>query len=181
MTAIDLNAARAARAAKREAGGKPVTVVDGDRVYELPAELPGDVLTPLLDGDLDLAWLLRSAFDAYRTATDTQQQQKLGDLLVAELVANPNLPVDVLKAIRAALQRLFGDEQWGQFWADHPSLPDLVELIKGLVREYGVGLGEASSSSTPSSPGGATSKPTSSGSTVSTPVVAGVTPITPSF
>jgi hypothetical protein len=179
MTTIDLNARRAARAARREAGGGPVTVPFGDAIYELPAELPAAVLMPLLDGDLDLAWLMKGAFDAYRGAKPSEQD-KMADLVVEGLITNPTLPVDVLRAIRSGLEELFGAEQWSRFWNSIPSLPDIVELIKGCWEVYGVSLGEAFASSASSSSGGATSNPTSNGSTSSMPAVAGLAPLTPS-
>lgn len=169
----------AARAARRE-GADPngVPVVFDRKDYLLPAELPATVLDPLIEGDLDLVGLIKVAYDASRDQRRTEESRDRMESMVWEaLAAHPDLPVSVVRAIRDSLALLFGPEQWAQFQASGPSLPDMGALIVGLVREYGVGLGEALRSASSSATGGTTSSPTSAGSGISTPVTSGPTPV----
>lgn len=177
---IDLDASRAVRTAKREGarGNVPVQMC-GER-FELPVELPASVVDLLLDGDLDLAGLIRSVVGIWTDSEAEPKEREQAETLALEaLLAHPTLPVDVLRTIRSAIATLFGAQQWARFTALNPSLPDLVALIRGLWAEYGVSLGEAWSSSAPSGTGGATSKPTSNGSTASTHAAPGLALATP--
>jgi hypothetical protein len=181
--ALNLDAKRQerarARAARREGAdprGVPVTF-DG-REYLLPAEVPAQVLDPLLDGDLDLVGLIKVAYDASKDARATEtDRDRMQEVIWETLAAKPDLPVTVIRAIRDSLALLFGAEQWEAFQASQPSLPDMGALVVGLVSEYGVGLGEALRSGNSSIPAGTTLSPTSSGSTGSTPVTSGPTPV----
>lgn len=177
---IDLDRDRLARAARREGGGQAIDVQLGGQRFQLPAELPAAVLDIVLDGDLDLAALVRSAAGVWVDGgADPARQEEAGALVIEALMGQPTLPVDVARTIRAAVAALFGEAQWARFVALGPSLADVAALIKGLVSEYGVSLGEAFKSPKPSAAGGATSRPTSNGSTTSTPAAFGPALATP--
>lgn len=177
---INLDSARHARAVKREGGRQDVIVRYGDRDFRLPPELPASVLDLLLDGDLDLAALLRAAIGVWTDAgAETADREQAGSLVIEALMSQPGLPVEVLRAVRAAMATLFGPDQWADFNALEPSLPDLTALLSGLWAEYGVSLGEAWQSSAPSESGGTTPRPTYNGTTASTPGVLGPGPATP--
>lgn len=182
--ALDLDAKRAerarSRAAKRE-GANPngVDVTFDGKPYLLPAELPATVLDPLIDGDLDLVGLIKVAYDASRDAQRSQESRDdMESMVWSALAQHPDLPVSVVRAIRDSLALLFGADQWASFQASSPSLADIGALIVGLVREYGVGLGEALRSASSSGTDGTTSSPTSSDTAaVSTPAASGPNPV----
>jgi len=173
---IDLNAERAARAAKREGAGEHVTVPFGDAEYVLPVELPATVVDHLLDPEVEIAQLIIAALRAFRDGTAGDSAAAV----IAEILTErPELPLGFVRAVLGAVEQLFGTEQWAAFQAQDPSAQDLLALIKGLIRVYGTGLGEAFGSSASSTSGGTTSKPTSSGSTTSTSEASGDDPETP--
>lgn len=183
--AIDLDAKRRERAAKRAARregahpeGIPITF-DG-KSYMLPAEIPAEVLDPLLEGDLDLVGLIKVAYDASRDAQrSAESRDRMESMIWETLAAHPDLPVSVIRAVRDSLAVLFGAEQWQAFQASKPSLADIGALIVSLVSEYGVSLGEALRSSGSATNGGPTSSPTSAGSTESTPAGSGPVLVAP--
>lgn len=162
---FDLDAARAARREKKKA---PTLRIGGTR-YELPAELPVDVLAPLTDVDMDVALLVRQVLDARRLAEEQDNPAAANvamlDAAVDLLVANGSLPQELIDAAKTGARRLLGEDAYAALLDFRPSLGDLVAILKYLGRQYGVGLGEASPSSDSSEGTGTTSKPTSSGST----------------
>jgi len=167
---IDLDA----DAAKREAAHpEGIPVRHGGRTFLLPAELPADVLEPLLSVDLDLASVVASAADVARRAEGADERAVGMEVVLDALLSRPTLPIDALRAARACLERLFGPEQWASWLETRPSLPAYGRLIRHLVRTYGVSLGEAFGSPAPSGAGGATSRPTSPPPTGSTPEASG--------
>lgn len=172
---IDLDASRTARSAKREGSKTGVVVRMYDNQFDLPVELPASVVDLLLDGDLDIAGLIRSVVGVWTDNNAAPERREQAEALFMEaLLTHPSLPVDVLRTVRSAIATLFGEEQWARFNALNPSVPDLAALIRGLWGEYGVSLGEAWSSPAPSATGGATRNPTSNGSTGSTSAAHGL-------
>lgn len=157
---LDLDSARRQRAAAREGSGQPVTVTFADTTYTLPVEVPAAVVQTLLDPDVEFAQLLMVLMKAWRGGSD-----QAGKSVVNALTERPSLPFGCIKAIQAALEQLFGADEWARFTAAGPSLNDMVTLITGLVSEYGVGLGEALTSPSSSETAGTTSNPTSDATT----------------
>lgn len=161
---IDLDADRAARL---EALPEPPKIRLNGNLHDLPLEVPLDVFSPLKTLDFDLPLLVKTAMDAVTGETgDTQREAT--DLVINLLVANPNLPRDLLDAIEDMGRRFLGDVAFDDLLAFRPSKEDLGVLVKGLFVNYGVSLPEASSPSESSEGDGTTSKPTSSTTTEST-------------
>jgi hypothetical protein len=161
---FDLDAARIERqrlhAARREGRGATRTVRFGGRpIAVLGPEFPLDVLEPFANVNVDLALLIRNAINAARSEDQAEQLDTL-DMIVSVLALNPNLPREVLEAVKQSGRRLLGDAGYEALVAGRPTPWDIGALIKNLMGWYGVSLGESSSSSTPSG-GGRTSRPTS--------------------
>jgi hypothetical protein len=173
---IDLNAERSARAAKREGAGENVRIPFGDAEYLLPAELPATVVDHLLDPEVEIAQLIIAALRAFKDGTASDNA---ATVIAQVLTERPDLPLGFVRAVLGAVEQLFGAEQWTAFQAQNPSAQDLLALIKGLIRVYGTGLGEAFGSSASSTSAGTTSKPTSNVSTTLTPEASGDDPETP--
>src|SRR5262245_20779706 len=177
----DMDAARSERArvrSERRAGRKDTQTIrfGGEEIATIEAEFPLDVLEPFADVNVDLALLIRNAIDM-AAADSARAQLGAADMIVSVLAANPNLPHEVLAAVKAAAQRLLGEEGYTKLIAGRPTLWDIGGLVRNLMDWYGVGLGESLSSFTPSGDGG-TSKPTSNAS-ASTPAVTGSPPTIP--
>lgn len=176
---LDLDAMRAerarVRAARREGRGETLPIrFGGHQIAELDAEFPLDTLEPLQDVNLDLALLIRQAIDL--VAADSQRAQMATvDTIVSVLASNPDLPAEVINAVKEMGRRLFGADGYDMFTTQRPTPWDVGALITGLFAWYGVSLGESSSPSTPSVDGG-TSKPTSNGTTSSMPEPSGGDP-----
>lgn len=130
--------------------------------YVLPAELPLDVLDPLLDPEFDLIGLLKLAVDG-------DDDADLGEVLIDVLFKRPGLPLEIRDTIFGCLQLLFGEEQWKQFQSNRPGLTTIATLIKGIFKVYGVSLGEAFASLSSSVSDGATPNQTSNATTALTP------------
>ncbi|MEQ7008466.1 hypothetical protein ABN028_20030 [Actinopolymorpha sp. B17G11] len=160
-------------APQREAKDEGVVVRYRGVTYQLPAELPADVFAPFLADELDLVGVMKAILGARADA------EVAGEDMLQVLLARPNLPRGLVDAIRAGLEALFtanGDaSQWQAFLDSKPSIPAYGRLIQGLVKEYGVSLGEAFASLGLSESGGATSKPTLPAGTKSTPAASGGT------
>lgn len=142
---------------------EPRTVKIKGQVYIWPAELPADVLLPLLDEDLDLVGVVRDVWDM---ADDS------GSLNIAnaldKILGRQNLPKVFWERYREALSVLFDAGKEGQaeqFFATSPSLPQLMRVTSAVWRTYGVSLGEASAPSGQSDGDGSGSKETSSATT----------------
>ena len=164
---IDLDAAR-----RESAFPDGINVPFRGETYTLPGELPADVFDPFLTPEFDLSGLLVTLFK-----DDDAEKKELGDRVVGLLLDRPMLPAEIITAIYAALELLFGDEQWATFKAARPSIPDIARLVSGLFRLYGVSLGEAFASVGSVTNAGPTSKQTSPlGIPVSTPDASGDAP-----
>lgn len=170
---LDLDAARDARAQARAEHTGPVELrFGGEVIAELPAELPVEVLEPLMSVDLDLAALAREALDAMNSS-DADAQSKAVELVIDLIVANPRLPQDLIRAGQEMGRRLLTEDGYARFVARRPSLQDVNELAKQLVKRY-ARLGESLRSSTPAADG-TTSKPISpTTTTVSTSAPSGL-------
>ena len=161
---LDLDAAR--REAQIPDG---ITLTLRGETFTLPSELPLDVFDPLLAEEFDLTDLIRKVMDS--------PSDSYSDALIDVLVARPDLPKQTVAAVRSVLERLFnaaGDDHFTRFVATRPSVPDYTRLTAGLVKAYGVGLGEAFKSLSTAVDGGATSRETSKSTQASTPETSGV-------
>ena len=157
---LDLDAAR------RESAfpdGIPITF--GQKTFTLPVELPLDVIDTLVSDEFGLINLIKSLV--------ANGEKNIGKAVVDTFLSGVNIPKQVLDSVYELLAVLFGRDQWEEFRAQRPSLPDLGRLGGYLIEHYGVSLGEAFASLTSSVPGGATSKPTSPATTGSTPEPSG--------
>jgi hypothetical protein len=165
---IDLDAAR-----RESAFPDGIDVPFRGETYNLPGELPADVFDPFLTPEFDLSGLLVTLFKD----DDAEKKKELGDRVVELLLERPMLPAENITAIYAALELLFGPDQWATFKAARPSIPDIARLVSGLFRLYGVSLGEAFASVGSVTNAGPTSKQTSPlGIPVSTPDASGDAP-----
>ncbi|WP_043637088.1 hypothetical protein [Nonomuraea candida] len=131
----------------------------GRVVCQLPTELPLDVLEPLTHVAVDLGLIVRTALDAARIKDPNAANMAVLDMVIDQLVINKQLPDQVMAAVKEMAVRLLGEQGFDDFFALRPALPDMVALVKGLGRAYGLRLGESSPSSGSSS-GGTTSMPT---------------------
>lgn len=165
------------RAAKREGRGETLEVrFEGDYIAMLQAEFPVDVLAPLQDINLDLALLVRQVVELSATTDATERATLLGTV-VDVLAANPDLPAEVIEAIKEMGRRLFGEDGYAMLVSKRPTPWDLGSLATYLMNWFGISLGESSGSST-SSTDGVTSNSTSKDS-VSTPETSGGSPAIP--
>ena len=157
---LDLDAQRAA---SREAKQQAPSLTIGGRRYELPIELPVDVFEPLTTLDVDASLLVSMALDARKEAQQNGEAATEAVLqsVVNMIVANPNLPMDLVEAIKTGALRLLGEDCYTALVGFRPSIGELGAIAKHLSSQYGVGLGEALPSSDSSDGTGETSKPTS--------------------
>ncbi|WP_449060604.1 hypothetical protein [Planomonospora algeriensis] len=154
---LDLDAIRAERTAAT-ADTFPLRFRGRDLAV-LPSELPLDVLEPLTGVAVDLGLIVRTALDAARKDPAAATMAVI-DMVVDQLILNQELPEQVMAAAKEMARRLLGDDGYAAFLAARPSVHDVIALVRGLARVYGVGLGESSPSSASVS-GGTTSTPTS--------------------
>lgn len=167
MVGIDL------QAATRELAypdGIPVTLPNG-QVITAPAEFPLDVLDPLLSEDLDLIGVVKLVVDREpRVGEDGETvEDDIATIVVDVLMERPAILAQVKRAIGQCFAALFSEEDYARFVAARLGVRTLAALVKGLLSEYGVGLGEALGSPASSESSGEPSSPTSDGSTDSTP------------
>ncbi len=156
---LDLDAAR-----REVAHPEGIRVRFGGEDYLLPSELPLDVFDPFLSDDLDLVAVIRdfsTMGDAKAADGKAKSEDEENEGWAAALFAHPNLPRQFIHATHAALEALFGPEDYVRFRANRPSLGDYGRLIQGLVKLYSVSLGEAFASLTSADGDGQTSNPTS--------------------
>lgn len=154
---IDLDAAR-----RESAYPDGIPLVLRGEEFVLPAELPEACLDPLLDEKLGLFEAIKQAVE------DDQGAGSVGTDVVNILTARPDLPREVLAAIRGVFALLFGADEYSRFRSLRPSVPDYFRMTKALTTLYGVSLGEAWRSLASSESDGATSSPTSNTTTAST-------------
>jgi hypothetical protein len=164
---LDLDSQRSARA---EVTRVPFVVLNGER-HELPVELPLDVLEPLTGVNVDISLLIRQVLDA--RATGEKANEELLGAIVDMLIVNPKLPTEVVDAVKEMARRLLGAEGYAALVAFRPTTKDVGSIAKYVLRQYGVGLGEASPSSASVEGTGTTSKPTSRGGTTGTSATSG--------
>ncbi len=170
---LDLAADRNRRAAMREGKGQDLPITFGDEhITTLPVELPVDVFAPLRELDGDVTLLLREAMNAYQA-----EDQGRAALVIDLIASNPRLPLTALDTFRQIAENLLTKDGFARLQEHRPSGQDYAFLVKGVLRFYGLSLGEAlpSSESSTDSPGG-TSPGTSSTTSDSTPVESGQTP-----
>jgi hypothetical protein len=166
---IDLDQERTVRAAEREGANEPWPIRFGGQIVAvLPVELPLSVIAPLREIDDTIALVLRQAM-ALATNNDAASKWEASELVVDMLASSPDLPVKVLTVIEEISKNLLTEEGLGRFLDQRPSIRDIVALAKGVLRYYGISLGEASASSDSSTDGGGTSNTTSSQNLDSTP------------
>jgi hypothetical protein len=179
--AFNLAEKRKERAAAREGRGEPPQLVfdqvGGPLIVLLPVEVPISVFEPLQEINVDIAFFVKQLFAVWQSQQESDEGGRTAaiGMLTDILVANPDLPVQVLNAGRECLKRLIGDEAYDAFIAMKPSVQDVRDLLTYLAEQYGVGLGEASESTDSSQTNGPTSSPTSDGSTDLTPEVSSLT------
>lgn len=161
-----------ARAIAREGKGDKLPIIFGGRVIaQLDAEFPLDNLEPLQDVNVDVALLIQQAV-ANANATGAPGQANL-ELVVNVLAANPDLPKELIGAVKEIGRRLLGPVGYDDFCTQRPTPWDITALIGDLFSWYGMTLGEALRSSTSSAPDGRTSNTTSNITSDSTPEVSG--------
>lgn len=171
---LDLDSMRTARA---EVTRTPGIRLGGTRL-ELPPELPLDVLEPLTSINVDVAVLIRQVLDTRRENSDAANEAVL-DVVVDQLVVNPKLPSELITAVKTMASRLLGEEGYAHLVAQRLYLKDIGEIVKFLLRTYGIRLGEASPSSGSSEGTGTTSTPISPGGTTATSETSGDVPAIP--
>lgn len=159
LAPLDLDAERKRRAAQREGqkADQPI-IVGGQTIAILPVELPIDVLAPIRDMDEDITLLLRSVVKAAQTESGRADAQAL---FLDLLAANPTLPQNLLDTIQKIARNLLTDAGYQALVAAHPTREDLAYLAGGIMKFYGLTLGESSPSSDSDTGGGTTSSTTS--------------------
>lgn len=175
---LNLDAARRARLARK---GETIPVIfKGETIAEIVPELPMRALAPLLDlAELDLPLILRQGMDVYKsTGSEAKAAEAMLDMAINVFFQHPKLPVQLVEAVREIGRRILTPEGFDRFMALEPTVPDVLELARGLASVFGVGLGESRPSTT-GSPGGTTSPRTSTTTTTSTSPESGTTPGTP--
>ncbi|WP_433541989.1 hypothetical protein ACQP10_38200 (plasmid) [Streptosporangium sandarakinum] len=180
---LDLDAERnermeAARAARGEEAGPEPVRLGGQVIALLPAELPIDVLEPITRVKVDTALLFRSVMDAYKSRDEAESTAALVDMLVDLVIMNPDLPAELVEAVKEMGRRILGADGYEKFVAARPSLQDGGALIKGLAKKYSMSSGKSSPSSATLS-GGTTSTPISATTSESTSTASGGDPVTP--
>lgn len=160
------------RAARREGRGDTLAIrFKGADVATLEAEFPLDVLEPLQRVNVDVTLLVRQAMDLAKAEGSDEQMAMLG-FIVDVLAANPELPKELVGAVKEMARRLFGQQGYEALVTQRPTPWDIGALIGRLMGWYGVNLGESSGSSTPV-PAGATSNTISNSTSESTPEISG--------
>jgi hypothetical protein len=126
-----------------------------------PAELPADALDPLLSDDLNLMGLLGEAMNS---------SGDIGTGAIVDLVfRNGNLPGQLIAAVKEIYKALLGEDEFEDFKAHKPSVPEYVRLTKALATIYAVDLGKLFGLGGSSASDSQTSSPTSPATTASTP------------
>ncbi|MEU2968955.1 hypothetical protein ABZ687_28760 [Streptomyces ardesiacus] len=140
--------------------------------FIFPAELPAEVLDPILSDELDLVGLLGDVIESAEGDAGVKE-------VVNALFRRPSLPRKFLAAVRQSYEILLGD-QYKDFLAARPSIGDYVRLTTGLSKVYGVELGKLFRSADSSENASETSSQTSPASTTdSTPEASGSAPDSP--
>ena len=177
----DLDAKRLARAqaraARQEAQGETLPIVFGGTVItELSAEFPLDALEPIQHINLDIALLIQQAV-ANANAEDAARANM--ELVVNILAINPDLPKELVGAVKEIGKRLLSESGYAAFCAARPTPWDVAALATDMFSWYGLTLGEAWRSSTSSGVDGGTSNTNSKIDSDSTPGESGAIPDSP--
>lgn len=169
FTGLDLDQERQSRAGQREGSGKPLPIwFGGKKIAELPVELPLNVIAPLRQIDDTIALVIRQAM-SLATNNDAAAKWQASELVIDMLASSPDLPVKLLQVVEEISKNLLTEEGLAAFLDARPSFQDIAALAKGVLRHYGISLGESSASSDSSTDGGGTSNTTSSDTSDSTP------------
>ncbi|MBG7704914.1 hypothetical protein HCJ76_44335 [Streptomyces sp. MC1] len=136
---------------------------DWDALF--PAELPADALDPLLSDELNLMGLLAEVMNS-------SGEFGTGEIIDL-LFRHSDLPRQFVAAVKRIYAELLGPEQFEDFAAHKPSVPEYIRLTKALATVYGVDLGKAFGLGGSSESDSGTSSLTSADSTESTPAVSG--------
>ncbi|OEJ21117.1 hypothetical protein [Streptomyces subrutilus] len=164
---IDLDAERRE---VRYPNGIPVKI--GGEQFIFPAEVPAEALDPLLSDDLDLVGFFGDLVTSTGGGTVSE--------ITVMLFRRPKLPRQFYAAVKDVYRVLLGEEQYKDFLAQRPSIPDYVRLTTALAKVYGVELGKLFASDSSSETDSETSSPTSPASTTaSTPEESGAVPESP--
>lgn len=140
--------------------------------FIFPAEIPADALDPLLSDDLDLVGFFSELIQGSGGGTVSE----ITDLLFRR----PRLPRQFYTAVKDVYRILLDEQQYTDFLAKRPSIPDYVRLTAGLAKVYGVELGKLFTPDSSSETDSGTSSPTSPASTTaSTPEESGSAPDSP--
>ncbi|MEV7512083.1 hypothetical protein AB0O57_29415 [Streptomyces sp. NPDC091201] len=140
--------------------------------FFFPAEIPAEALDPLLSDELDLVGFFGDLVASSGGGTITE--------ITEMLFRRPRLPRQFYAAVKDVYRILLDEQQYEDFLALKPSIPDYVRLTTALARVYGVELGKLFTSDSSSETDSATSNPTSPASTTgSTPEESGVAPENP--
>lgn len=174
LAVLDLDGEAELRAAQHEGKRQPLPIRwRGETIATLPVELPFDVIAPIHQIDNDLTLLLRQAMQVVRSnGRSGDERWDAAEIIIDVLAGNPQLPSRFVKVIKDMATALLGEDGLELFLAGKPSITgDMAALAKGILRHYGVSLGESSpsSASSESQDGGGTSNTTSSTSSESTP------------
>ncbi|GHE31558.1 hypothetical protein GCM10017673_37870 [Streptosporangium violaceochromogenes] len=183
--ALNLNAARRARAERRgrKAGPFPLYFgANGDGsdklIAMLPPGLPLHALEPFTRLDVDLSYLLHVVEKAMLSGNNTTNAEVIG-MATGLLHKTPNLPAQLVNAVREAAVEILGKDGYDRFMAERPDVEDIGELVRSLAAEWSVGRGESSPPSGGSPSGTEDSTPISNSSTDSTSPESSTTPKTP--
>ncbi|MFI8265265.1 hypothetical protein [Streptomyces sp. NPDC085665] len=160
---IDLDAERRE---VRYPDGIPVKF--GGEQFIFPAEIPAEALDPLLSDNLDLVGFFGDLVTSSGGGTVSE--------ITEMLFRRPRLPRQFYAAVKDVYRILLDEEQYADFLAKRPSIPDYVRLTTGLAKVYGVELGKLFASDSSSETASGTSSPTSPSSTGSTPEESGAGP-----
>lgn len=170
---IDLDARRAEIAATPR---DPLRI--GGEAFDLPVELPGDVLAPFLAPNLGLVELLADAI----ANSDDEEGDDIGEMVFDALAKNPTLPTGLVEAAKQALKALIGEDRYPAFIAARPTVPEYLLIARELFAEYGMSLGDFFVSPSSSADEETNSKQTSPEPTAApteTSVASGDAPVTP--
>ncbi|MET9776138.1 hypothetical protein ABZ023_18090 [Streptomyces sp. NPDC006367] len=136
--------------------------------FLFPAELPAEALDPILSDELDLVGVLGDVLKVVERKGGNEVMD-----VVTVMFRRPRLPKQFLQAVRETYEVLLED-QYEDFAAKKPSVPDYIRLTTALARVYGVELGKLFGSGDSSETASQTSSPTSPATTTdSTPEASG--------
>ncbi|MER6830929.1 hypothetical protein ABT352_33385 [Streptosporangium sp. NPDC000563] len=182
---LNLNAARKARAARRNRKAGPIPLYFGENedgsdklIAQVPSELPLHALEPFTRLDMDMAYLMHVVQGAFRAENSAMDQQEIIGMVIDLLIKSPHLPAQFVEAVRQMGREILGEDGYAAFMAERPSVFDIGDLVKGLMASWGVGQGESLPPNGGSPSGTEDSTPTSEAPTGSTSPESSPTPET---